>query len=106
MSVLCTSKLLLDQVWTSVMEETQLLHPGFTACIAYQNTDLTVSCGTLQVMYDAFGVRLHAGKQAEVQSFVPVVLLLPNHAGKQAEDQKVDEAILEVLDLRWYVIGL
>jgi acid phosphatase family membrane protein YuiD len=46
--------------------ETQLLHPGFTACIAYQNTDLTVSCGTLQVMYDAFGVRLHAGKQAEV----------------------------------------
>ncbi|KAL5663169.1 hypothetical protein ACJX0J_023277, partial [Zea mays] len=52
------------------------------------------------VMYDAFGVRLHAGKQAEVQSFVPVVLLLPNHAGKQAEDQKVDEAILEVLDLR------
>jgi hypothetical protein len=46
--------------------ETQLLHPGFTACIAYQNTDLTVSWGTLQVMYDAFGVRLHAGKQAKV----------------------------------------
>jgi hypothetical protein len=46
--------------------ETQLLHPGFTACIAYQNTDLTVSCDTLQVMYDAFGVMLHAGKQVEV----------------------------------------
>jgi acid phosphatase family membrane protein YuiD len=48
------------------LSETQLLHHGFTACIASHYTDLTVSCGTLQVMYDAFGVRLHAGKQAEV----------------------------------------
>jgi hypothetical protein len=38
-----------------LFSETQLMHPGFTACIAYQNTYLTGSCGTLQVMYDAFG---------------------------------------------------
>jgi hypothetical protein len=49
-----------------LFSETQLLHPGFTTCIAYQNTDLIVSWGTLQVMYDAFGVRLQAGKQAKV----------------------------------------
>jgi acid phosphatase family membrane protein YuiD len=32
--------------------------------------------GSLQVMYDASGVRLHAGRQAEVRSFIAIPFVL------------------------------
>jgi acid phosphatase family membrane protein YuiD len=49
-----------------LFQKRNILHSDFTICTASHFTDLANSFDILQVMYDAFGVRLHAGKQAEV----------------------------------------
>ena len=36
--------------------------------------------GSLQVMYDASGVRLHAGRQAEVRSFIAIPFVLLSYS--------------------------
>jgi acid phosphatase family membrane protein YuiD len=36
--------------------------------------------GSLQVMYDASGVRLHAGRQAEVRSFIASTFVLLSYS--------------------------
>jgi len=42
-------------------------------------TDFFAFCNCLQVMYDAFGVRLHAGKQAEVWAEAFIVSVTDTH---------------------------